>query len=332
MRARPMVLALRATVLAACPTGDDDDSTGGDDDDSVPVGGPALHLPERFAWCPDGGGGTGEGTLTIGDEAVYCAAFHETRTLAQERDAKAMLWLADGAVAVPTVDGTIPWRLPGCALTADGEELAPSADGELTVTTDLGGSGRYRLQLRQPMGSHELVLWLDGPRDELTADGPAMNGEHIGLATDTDHAVALQLCEGSCGSAAEGLLLDSCRFDRVAAERHHIEFEGGWIDVELRIGQSFLATQPAVFVGGEGELDGAPFVQRDYFEALYNPEHHHFSRDFVLWIDGEDRGVLVEHADPFFDAPAVAVSVIDHDFAVVESRAVTDETYETNVD
>lgn len=325
-------LLAAALLSGGCGGSDDDDSSVTDDDDDAAPGGPALDLPDRFAWCPAGGGGTGEGTLTIGEVAVYCATFDETRTLEEEATAKAMLWLSEGPVAVPRTDGTVPWRLPACALTADGRELTTTDDGDLTVTTDLGGSGRYRLQLRQPMGTHELVLWLDGPSAELNGGGPGLNGEHVGLATDTDHVVAFQLCEGSCGSAVEGVRLDSCRFERIAAERHHVEFDGGWIDVELRIGQSFLATQPAIFVGGEGELDDTPFEQRDYFEALYNPQHHHFSRDFILWLDGEDRGVRLSHADPFGDAPAVEIAIVGRDFAVLQERAVTGEEYTASLE
>jgi hypothetical protein len=85
-------------------------------------------------------------------------------------------------------------------------------------------------------------------------------------------------------------------------------------------------------VGGKGELDGTPFEQRDYFETLYNPEHHHFSRDFVLLLDGEDRGLAVLYADPFQDDPPVEIALVDRDLTVLETRTVTDESYDGTVE
>ena len=264
---RRRLLLLTALVAFAGCVGDDDDSA----PDPTPTPAPgdaALDLPSPWAWCPaaDTASTSGGATLQVGDGAIYCATFDEARTLAEEADAKAMIRLVAGSYAVPQEDGEIAARLPACGATAADDSLASDGLGVLRTTTDLGGSGRYRLELRQPLAGaseHELVLFLEGPDDELTAGELAIDGEHFGLATDNEHVLAMQLCEGSCDSFAEGVWLDSCTFARVPPEGHHVEFEGGSVDLQIRIGSALLATQPAVFVGGSGALDGAPFEERD---------------------------------------------------------------------
>ena len=255
----------------------------------------------------------------MGGAAIYCATFDETRNLAQERAAKALLWLPEGDLAFPLEEGAYPWRLPACARFADGREEFAEEDGTLTVSPELPGD-RYRLTIRQPLGDEELLIQLSGPAADLAA-GPGLDGEHVGLATETDRDVSMQL---------GALLLDSCTFARVPAERHTVIFEGGGVELDLRIGQSFASTQPAIFVGGEGSLDGEPFAVRDYFDAIYSPEHHHFSRDFVLMLD-DDRGLLIADADPFFDPPPTTVRLVDGLLQTVEERAVTTEDYDPTV-
>lgn len=329
---RWLLLLFPLLLLGGC-VGDDDDSTGEEPTPTPVPGDAALVLPEPWPWCPgaDSALSSGAATLTVGDGAIWCATFNEARTLAEEAEAKAMVRFVAGSYPLPQVDGEIEAQLPACGATASVDQLASDGPGLIRVTTDLGGSGRYRVELRQPLAGsvgHELVMFLEGPTDELTSEGAlAIDGEHVGVATDQQHVFAMQLCEGSCGDFNDGVWLDSCRFDRVPPESHHVQFEGGSVDLDIRIGSSMAATQPAVFVGGSGELDGDPFVQRDYWEILYNPQHHHFSRDFVLFVD-DDLGVQVTGLDPWGDPPETEVTIVDWALTPLESRAVQDETYD----
>ncbi len=336
MRSLPLVACL--ALLIACPSTDDDDSALPPDDDDD--GAPGLDLPDPWDWCPSEGSGSGDALLEVGAGALYCSAFHETRTLSEERDSKAMLRLVEGGWAIPDVDGVSAVTLPICAETEQGVAgPVTSGPGELDTATDLGGSGRYRLLLRQPLqdpdgGSWEVQAWLQGPTPDLVDAGAIdLTGDHLGLATDPERTLLLQLCEDHCLDFADGRLFDSCTFAGVTTQRHRVEFDGGWIELDLRIGQALLATQPGLFVGARGELDGQPFEQRDFWRLIYNPIHHHFSRDFAVLLDtGPAAGIEVIEADPISEAPPTQVFVIDDDLARLEERAVTGETFLPGVD
>ena len=337
---RRALLLSTALLLIACPSGDDDDSAAMDDDDTVDDGG--LLLPEPWGWCPstDSSIGTGDAALEAGPGALYCSTFHETRTLEEELAAKAMIRLVQGSYPIPTVEGVSEHSVPLCVQTEQGA-IGPvtAGSGQLDTAPDLGGSGRYRLLMDQPLedpdgGAWEVVLWLQGPTVDLTeARSIALTGEHVGLATDPSRTVIVQLCEFACLDFADGRLFDSCTFTGVTTQRHRVEFDGGWIELDLRIGQALLATQPGLFVGARGELDGQAFEQRDFWALIYNPIHHHFSRDFVVLLDeGPVAGIEVIEADPTAEPPPTQVFTVGDDLARIEERAVTGETFLPSVD
>ena len=60
--------------------------------------------------------------------------------------------------------------------------------------------------------------------------------------------------------------------------------------LELHIGQSFASTEPGAFVRAHGRFAGTDFDQSDYFHLVYNPTHHHFSRDFAVFFDAPIDG------------------------------------------
>ena len=341
MRCPPIAPLLAASLLLlACPSGDDDDSAAADDDDAGDDLG--LVLPGTWDWCPSADSYTGEGeaALDVGAGALYCSAFHEGRTLEEERASKAMVRFVEGSFAIPRVEGVSPHALPLCAQTSQGLAGPTSAgEGELQTAPDLGGSGRYRLLLRQPLedpdgGPWEASLWLQGPSPDLADDGSiTLTGDHVGLATDPNRTVILQLCESTCVDFADGRLFDSCTFAGVTTQRHRVEFDGGWIELDLRIGQALLATQPGLFVGARGEIDGQPFEQRNFWRLIYNPIHHHFSRDFVVLLDdGPVAGIEVIEVDPVGEAPPTQVFVVDDALTRLEERTVSGETFLPSVD
>jgi len=117
--------------------------------------------------------------------------------------------------------------------------------------------------------------------------------------------------------------------DRI--EQHTVTFEGGDLRVILRLGESGDGTEPGAFVHAEGTLDGTDFVQEDYFKLLYHPEHHHFSRDFGVLFDepiGEACGVAAYYLDPWNEAPATEVKLIDCAVDPIEDRTVLSEDWE----
>jgi hypothetical protein len=295
--------------------------------------GPALELPhDAWSWCPgaDAFDGSGDGVLRVGEDALYCGTFDETRTLSEDLDAKALLRFVAGTYALPLADLDVSTTLPVCAqLVPDEVGLTPAGPGALAMRPDVGGSGRYRYALTQPLdgppGPHELVVWLEGPSEAL-ADGVDVQGVHLGSATDPTRSFFAQLCEGTCADFADGVRFDSCTFFGVPHESHRVTFDGGEVTFDLRIGQAPLATQPGIFLGGVGELDGAPFDVRDYWSMAYALEHHHTSRDFLLRGPGP-CGLVARHLDPWGDAPAPSVQLVDCDGTVVEERDVLDDDW-----
>ena len=91
------------------------------------------------------------------------------------------------------------------------------------------------------------------------------------------------------------------------------------------------STEPAAFVRAEGNLDGTDFLQTDYYKLIYNPEHHHFSRDFAVLFDapiGEVCGLKVLHLDPWGGEPPTEVHTIECDLGSLGTREVLSETFE----
>ncbi|MEE2829635.1 MAG: hypothetical protein VX498_10645 [Myxococcota bacterium] len=332
---RAAVGCLVSGVFISCPAG------GGDSPDP-PDPALRLELPAAWDWCPEpseasGGGGA---QLLVGSEALYCATFDEERELEEELRSKALLRLVAGGLEIPTEGEGVEVTLPVCLELEAGQPGPVTAGpGTVDVEADLGGSGRFQVLLSQALAgpegeSWELVLVAQGPSEDLLEEKViSLDGEHLGLATEASRTLVLQLCEGSCETSSAGWRLDSCRFDRVRPERHRVEFEGGYLETDLRIGSSLFLTQPALFTGARGELDGFPFEQRDYWSLGYNPIHHHFSRDFAVLLDAPSAcGLVARNLDPLQEAPPATVSLVDCNLAELEQRAVLSESWSRLVD
>ena len=81
-------------------------------------------------------------------------------------------------------------------------------------------------------------------------------------------------------------------------------------------------TEPGALVHAEGELDGVPFSQRDYWKLLYSPLHHHIGFDFAVLFEtpiGLACGIKVEakYGEPVLHTVAC-------DLANIEARTVDD--------
>ena len=91
------------------------------------------------------------------------------------------------------------------------------------------------------------------------------------------------------------------------------------------------ATEPAAFVRASGSLDGQSFEQADYWKLIYNPSHHHFSRDFAVLFDapiGSACGLKATEVDPWGDAPPAQVHTIDCELGEIDERLLSSESYE----
>ena len=94
---------------------------------------------------------------------------------------------------------------------------------------------------------------------------------------------------------------------------------------------SAASTEPALFHFGSGVLDQTTFEQDDYYKLIYNPEHHHFSRDFIVLFDqpiSAACGIKVQNLDPWNDDPPGRVALVRCDLTEIEERRVTEELFE----
>jgi hypothetical protein len=222
--------------------------------------------------------------------------------------------------------------LPACAAFAPDEEgLQTSGEGVLNMTSVTYGSETFfNLFIEQPMVGPDGVVWtlrvgMSGTGKPEQLD---LHGDYAGPFLDPQ--ISMTLCRGDCADYTDQRVLGSCTFEGVGSQRHDLSFEGGELGLELRIGDSFASTEPAILLKAEGSLNGEPFTQTDYWSLVYNPEHHHFSRDARVWLDQPIGDVCALEAlgfDPWGEDPATTVRALGCDGALLSELPLTGETY-----
>jgi len=221
--------------------------------------------------------------LVVTAGATYCWPFWEGLSLETSLPMKAQLHLVAGSYRLPT-SGPVPLRLPACALLSPaGPALLPADAGEAQGALV---QGNYQLQYAQPLQAAlpwQLELW-----HSTNQPGPlVLDGGHI---DDSESYTWMNLCQHDCAQGGEQRQFDSCTFAGYPRTLHRVEFQGGRIELELRLGWSMASTEPGIFFRAAGELDGVAFDQLDYWKLVYRPEHHHFSRDFAVLFDAPIGG------------------------------------------
>jgi hypothetical protein len=193
-----------------------------------------------------------------------------------------------------------------------------------------GADTFFNLFIEQPMVGPDGAVWT--LRVAMSGTGQpeqlALHGDYGGPFMDPQ--IDLELCLGDCQSFGDSLALGSCTFEGVEDQRHDLTFEGGELGLTLRIGESFASTEPAILLKAEGSLDGEAFTQTDYWSLVYNPEHHHFSRDARVWLDqpiGEVCALEALGFDPWGEDPATTVRALGCDGGLISELPLTGETY-----
>ncbi len=314
--------------------GDDDDSAIGDDDDSASSSGPWM-------WCPSSDDYLGDSgwlqSVEVTGDALYCASFDESRSLEEEPEFKAMLRVIEGTYPLPHRDGLGSLTLPICLRMPEGQEV-PVMDGTGNVDTNISSwqdTTYYSHLLEQPMEDPTGATWWISATFRLESTVPGQ--QPAALLLDGSAAAPwsgvggeFSLCPDDAQSCSQGRRFLSCNPTTYRLQRHSLNFDGGDIVLDVRMGESMASTEPAAFVRASGVLDGQSFDQDDYWKLIYNPSHHHFSRDFAVLFDapiGSVCGLRVVNVDPWGDPPPAQVHTIDCQLGAIEERALTSESY-----
>lgn len=316
------------------------DAAGGDGLDTDGDGGPI----EPWSWCPDASayhGGSWDWTIQAGEAAVYCvycSPSADSARLALELQRKAELRVVPGDYPIPPDVGEYAFRLPVCLRFVEPDTQPLIADpGLLTVSQSLRNGVPYlHFLIEQPLQTRSGEGWLFKANLVKPAeDGQtrfSLDGSFPGPTAEL--AVAMQICELPCGYADDVRELASCRFDGVPPERHRLVFAGGEIDLRLRIspGYTMVGQLPALFERAEGDLDGQPFQQADYWKLAFTGGiQHYLNRHFLLLFDqpiGAACGLKAENLDVFCSAPPARLATVGCDLAEIEQRQISEESWE----
>lgn len=297
------------------PGNDDAGSDGGAPD--VWAGCPNVAVPSDESWPL---------VLNATPEATYCAMFNETRTLTEELAAKVQLRIAPGMHRVPSSD-TEPFALPACIRDSNG--VAGVTTGKVAVQT-LPGEGTTTHSLR-----FDQALNGDARRLELTLEQTFEDGTDVQFVLDGvenegfDSYQGMDLCDVDGDYCLPSIMFTSCNYASGELNTHTVEFEGGQVTLDLRIGETFAGTEPGAFVEARGSYAGQSFTQDDYFKLVYHPAHHHFERAFVVLFDaprGDVCGIEVSGLEPFGDDIPDQAFTVDCELGHLSELAVTSHT------
>lgn len=257
-------------------------------------------------------------TMEVADDTVLCATFNESRTLKEELASKAMMRIAPGAYPIPSVAGSYTLGLPICMDLGDGNLGRTSTGDDALITSSASGRSSYDHRWNTTAGG---ATWTQPFQLEMHLSGA--DGDTVSIAVDGAGNDAFG--EGGlasfslCRAADECYTLDSRRFDSCthpdsALQRHTVTFEGGTIELEMRIGESPASTEPGAFVRGAGTFRGTAFEQTNYWRLVYSPTHHHFERDFAVFFEtpiDSVCGLEIINLEPWDDYSPDQVFTID---------------------
>lgn len=285
--------------------------------------------PDAWAGCPEvtvPSDPTWPLLLNTTADATYCGLFSENRTLVEELAAKVQLRIAPGQHRAPSAD-TEPYALPACI--RDREHVASVTTGKVSVQALPGeGSTTHSLRFDQALDgdARRLELTLeqtfdDGTNPEFVLDGAESEG--------FDSYQAMDLCAVDGDYCLPTITFTSCSYTSGTLNTHTVEFDGGQVTFELRIGQSFAGTEPGAFVAARGTYANQDFAQDDYFKLVYHPAHHHFERAFVVLFDaprGDVCGIEVNGLEPFGDDVPDRAFTVDCELDHLSELTVTSHT------
>lgn len=276
----------------ASPPPSEDAAPAPEEDASSPpdTGAPDAGDPDEAAWsgCPDADWAPSDPNwpvlLTVTEEAVYCATFHETRTLKEELAAKLQLRVAPGEYQLPAEDHP-DYALAVCLRDRHGRTSAPD-HGQTQYSEQPSGDNLERRLLAQTTFKELGQLNARLQHSVKPGENPAfiLDGKEADI-NSFDSYTALELCSEPGEQCFPAQMFTSCEFSSGQLNTHDVTLDKGQIRFELRLGQSFAGTEPGAYVRASGSFEGVAFDQTDYFKLIYHPTHHHFERTFAVLFD-----------------------------------------------
>lgn len=311
------------------------DSSSTDTATTAEVEAPWPHCPQADAWVGDT---TWTGSLQATNNALYCSASNETRTLVEELQYKAKLRIIEGSYPVPVVEGSAEMTLPICTLRADSSQQAEmSGNGTTEVSPNsFGGTTYSYLEGQQPLVaaddshwtlSHTLILV--GPDGQAPAS-LILDG-HENDAEAGSGASFVLYPEGNSPYDISSMPFYPCSDPTWVDNIHTITFEGGTITLELFLGDDPIITAPGMFRKATGTLDGQSFEISDFFQLVYRPGHHHMDRHFAVIFNApidDACALMIEDIDTQTGTTTARVSTASCVLSPLETRTVQSEDFQ----
>jgi len=305
-------------------------------------------VPEQWSWCPsedDFVGEDWEWTLLVANSALYCVFCDESGvfrpdSLEKEWARKAQLKIVSGQYPVPSINGEYSFRLPVCLKSHEPNQQPLLAEPGWIHAEHVTNQGKttVALEFQQALYTSNGEKWnllgkIYGPLapEQKTI---RIDGNYTSPNTGDGMTIIWKLCPGDCGPERDSLAFASCHFQGVSGYKHLVSFQGGKIDLYLRIGELNIVAgnQPALFNHAVGELDHEGFDQLDYWKLVFTggPQHY-FVRHFLVLFDrpiGESCGIKVENLDIWDELPPARVAIVRCDLGEIEERQVIQESWE----
>ena len=298
------------------------------------------YCPPSTAWIGDE---SWTGTVTANTQAVYCGAFDEERTLEQELAAKMLVKIPRGTYKVP-VDAGKDYELsfPVCTKTKTGagEPQIIAKPGTANVGVNpWGGVDYITVDGLQPLtvALDKSAWWLKQKyllvaKKGETPDVLELDGGPNGL--DGSGLDLYVYADGTNYFDVTTVHAKTCNDPTWTLNTHTIEFDGGTVILELKLGENTTQTAPGMFTKAYGNIDGDAFDSDEYFQLIYLPTHHHFKRNFAVFFDSmlgkTDKicGLKIENVDALEDTTTAIVHTINCDLSNIDEREVLSEILE----
>ena len=187
--------------------------------------------------------------------------------------AKSIATVPPGSYPMIDEPGPAPVALPLCFRGRDGKTAAP-------------GTGTIARRAYAGDPTFDFTLPVPG-RGVVRASAPAQGNPAV--ARDFS---SVWLCQDASCPPGKIVFHVPCQVPGLTPAQHRVSFDGGQVELTVEIDRKGggLGTERGEFTRATGSFKGVAFDQRDYFQLIYAPEHHHFVRHLAVLFDAPVDG------------------------------------------